>query len=313
MFTFTVIALGIVFFGLLFVSAVQPATSTLTHAELERRAKRSASFRKHLERERLLPDVLVLLRIVTALLFVITIILSFSAFGWLIGCIVAVVIAIFYPVLARGKALRRFAQTTYEKHEAHLLHFVGRFQTLFHFLRDTSLYEEKHLPALSSKEELIELVAASGDILSPEQQKLVASSLAFSDKQVQSIMQPKNVIAFIEKDEFLGPLVLDELYEKGHSRLPVIDGDLDHIVGVLNLRDLLSLDIKRSSTAGKAMEPKVYYIREDDSLEKTLATFIKVRHHLLIVVNEAQETVGLVTLEDVIETLVGRKINDTGL
>ena len=309
MFTFTVIILIIIFIALLLVASVQPQSSEFTVAELERRSRRSAAFKRQLEREKLLPDLLVLLRIVTALFFVLTITLSFSAFGWLFGCIVAVAVAIFYPVLARGKVIHRHAQNLYSKYELHLLGFVQKFQAVFHFLRDTSLYDEKTLPKLASKEELIEIIEASNDILTPNQQKLVTAGLEFSDKRVESIMQPKKAVKFINKDEFLGPLVLDELYANGHSRLPVIDGDLDHIVGILHLRDLLSLDVKRSTSAGEAMEPKVYYIRHDDSLELALATFVKVRHHLLIVVNEAQETVGLITLDDVVESLIGYKIS----
>ncbi len=127
---------------------------------------------------------------------------------------------------------------------------------------------------------------------------------------VDSVMTPRSVIDFIKQSEFLGPLVLDELHALGHSRLPVIADDLDHVVGVLHLRDLLSLDVKRSVTAEKAMEKKVYYIREDDTLEHALSAFIRTRHHLFIVINKNRETVGLLTLEDVMESLIGRRIVD---
>jgi len=245
MFTFTLIMLALVFFALIFVAAVQPKPSEFTRAELERRSRKAPSFKRQLERERLLPDILVLLRIITALLLVSAITLSFSAFGWFIGSIVAVLIAIFHPVLARSRNVHRYAQSFYEKYEAQLLRFVQRFQGTFRFLRDTSLYDQARLPKLASKEELIEIVHASSDILTREQQKLVSSSLVFSDKQVHSVMRPKTAIKSIDKDEFLGPLVLDELYSYGHSRLPVVDGDLDHVVGVLHLRDLLSQKLLR--------------------------------------------------------------------
>lgn len=73
---------------------------------------------------------------------------------------------------------------------------------------------------------------------------------------------------------------------------------------------MLSLDVKQSVTAEKAMEPKVFYIRSDHTLEHALAAFIKTRHHLFIVINKERETVGLLTLEDVIEALIGRAILD---
>lgn len=61
-------------------------------------------------------------------------------------------------------------------------------------------------------------------------------------------------------------------------------------------------------TAENAMEKKVFYINQNDTLEHALATFLKARHHLFIVTNDALETVGLVTLEDVMEALIGRRI-----
>ncbi len=90
----------------------------------------------------------------------------------------------------------------------------------------------------------------------------------------------------------------------------MIKGDIDHVVGILHLRDLLSLDVRRSVTAEKAMEKKVYYIHQNDTAEHALAAFLKTRHHLFIVINAQRETVGLVTLEDVLEALLGRQIVD---
>ena len=78
----------------------------------------------------------------------------------------------------------------------------------------------------------------------------------------------------------------------------------------MNLKNLLTLDTKHSSTAEKAMEPKVYYIREDQTLQHALAAFLKTHHQLFVVVNEFRETVGLLSLEDVIEALIGQKIVD---
>jgi CBS domain containing-hemolysin-like protein len=123
-------------------------------------------------------------------------------------------------------------------------------------------------------------------------------------------MTPKSAIKTVKKSEFLGPLVLSEIHELGHSRLPVIAGDIDHVVGVLHISDLLSLDVKHSMTAEKAMEAKVFYIRHDDNLEHALAAFIESRHHLFIVINEYRETVGLLTLEDIMAALIGRQIID---
>ena len=83
------------------------------------------------------------------------------------------------------------------------------------------------------------------------------------------------------------------------------------VVGLLYIQDLLTLDSgKRSGTAEKTMSPRVFYIREDQTLDHALAAFLRTHHHLFIVINEFRETVGIVSLEDVIEALLGRKIID---
>ena len=89
-----------------------------------------------------------------------------------------------------------------------------------------------------------------------------------------------------------------------------MDGDIDHIIGVLYIRDLLTLVDKRSHRAETVMEQKVYCINQNQKLEKALSAFIKTHHHLFIVVNDYRETAGVVTIEDVIEALLGRKIVD---
>jgi CBS domain containing-hemolysin-like protein len=104
--------------------------------------------------------------------------------------------------------------------------------------------------------------------------------------------------------------VLDDLHKTGHSRFPVTDGDIDHVIGMLHIQDIFTLDAKRSVTAEKAMEPRVFYIREDQTLDHALVAFLRTHHHLFIVVNEFRETVGILSLEDVIEALLGRKIID---
>jgi len=148
-------------------------------------------------------------------------------------------------------------------------------------------------------------------LLSADEKHLIANGLGFADKPVSDVMTPRGVIDSISKRELLGPLVLDDLHKTGHSRFPVIDGDIDHVVGMLYIQNLLTVDSgKRSTTAEKTMEPRVFYIRHDQTLGHALAAFLRTHHHLFIVINEFRETVGLLSLEDVIEALLGRKIVD---
>lgn len=176
-----------------------------------------------------------------------------------------------------------------------------------------SLLREREMPAgeprLNSQEELLTLVENSDGVLSPSEKERLAASLKFDDATVADVMTPKSMIEAVEAKEILGPLVLDELHKTGYSRFPVYKKDIDHVVGILYLHDLIS--VKNSTkTASEAMKPKVFYIRSDRDLSHALHGFIKTHHHMFVVVNEYRETVGLLTLEDVLEKLIGREIVD---
>jgi CBS domain containing-hemolysin-like protein len=311
MFTFLVILSSALFILLVVIASMRPLPNVVSVYELDRRSKKANHAAKAaLRREKLLPDVIVLQRVVTTLLLVIVVLLSVVTFNWLIGVIVAFVVALEYAVVAKFPPLRRASEKWYARLEPSLLRFVEKFQPVFIFLRSVPMHETENYHRFDSREELQQLVDASGDILSDDERKLIVHSLAFRTQRVDTVMTPRSEMSTIKKSEFLGPLVLSELHDLGHSRLPVIGSDLNHVVGTLHLKDLLSLDIKRSVTAEKAMEAKVYYIREDQTLEHALAAFLKTHHHLFIVINEDRSTVGLLTLEDVMEALLGRKILD---
>ena len=208
------------------------------------------------------------------------------------------------------KPLNRLSQKLYTHYEAPYLDIVEKLKPFFGVVRAVTIPRVEPYHRFDSREELQRLIDQSGDVLAADEKTLINSGLSFKDQKVESVMTPKSMIKSVKKSEFLGPLVLSEIHELGHSRLPVIAEDIDHVVGVLHLNDLLSLDVRQSVTAEKAMEPKVFYIRHDDSLQHALAAFIESRRHLFIVINELRETVGILTLEDVIESLIGRKIVD---
>lgn len=310
MFTFLVIVTVVVAIGLLLVAAMRPVYSVYSLPELTRRAKKDEGAKRVLERQLLLGDIETLLRTASVMLFVGLVCLLIAVSGWGMGVILALIIGITYPALARMSLFSKPSAALYKSIEPSLLKFAASTKPLFHFLRGMPFYKADDYRRFDSREELAELIDDAKDVLSSNERALISSALVFNAKTVASVMTPRNVIDFIQKSEFLGPLVLSELSALGHSRLPVVDRDLDHVEGILHLRDLLSLDIKRSVTAEKAMEPKVYYIHQDDTLEHALAAFLKTRHHLFIVLNDQRETVGLLTLEDVLEALIGRRIVD---
>lgn len=264
---------------------------------------------KAMTREELLIDIISLQRALTALFLVFFVLISVVTFGWLIGIILGVIVSLEYGLIARIGFIKSWSQRIYNHFEKDIIRFVRQAPYLFMLLRIMPSSGDGNRP-IASRQELQHLVDELVGVLSADEKTLIVHSLSFGDQLVNSIMTPKSMIDSIKNSEFLGPLTLDELHKTGHSRLPVIKGDIDHVIGILNLQSLLALDIKRSATAEKAMEPKVFYIHQNQSLQHALAAFLRTKHQLFIVVNEFRETVGLISLEDVIEALLGRKIVD---
>lgn len=304
-----IILLIIVLCALIGVASIRPSAAKNSVFELERRAREGDESAKiQLRVNELSDDVRTIQRIITALFLIAFVLLSIAVFGWLFGALVAIYIALQYPIIARLSLIHRNIQPLYERAEPAILRFIGSYRPLFTFLR--GLEEPKVELSIESREELEHLVKNSKNIFTTEQQKLLHHGLTFSDRRVREVMTPRSVVETVSADELLGPLVLHDLHKTGYSRFPVIDGDIDHIVGMLYVQKLLSLDVKKSLTVKKAMDSQVFYIHEDQTLGHALSAFIRTHHHLFIVVNEYRETVGVLGLEDVIEALLGRKIID---
>ncbi len=299
------------FILLLILAAIRPHHSTLNIFELERRAGIGDSYaEKALEREKMLGDVISLQRVLIAIMQVIVFILAELAFGFYFGIFMAFVVALVYGSIARLGIIKKMAQKLYIRCEKYVLKFIKKAPLLVKFLRSAPMSTGLHVLHIDSRQELQHLVAESDGVLTPEEKKLIVNSLSFNDQLVRKVMTPVDSIASVKKSEFLGPLTLNDLHQTGFTKLPVISSDINHIVGILHLEGLLALDIKRSTTAEKLMEPKVYYIHQNQTLQHALTEFLSTRHYLLIVINEDRQTVGLLTLTDVIEALIGRKIVD---
>lgn len=296
-----------------FVALVAIASIVIPNGSLgkfERQRRSAVKVDVEVERELYFGDITSLRHVLEALFLVVTTAFSVASFGWVIGIIIAVVIALEYGALARMKLVRTTMTKQYYKLEPKLFEFIVRYPKVVKYIRVFT--PESQETMLHSREELHHLIERSVGVLSSDEKKLLLSAMNFKDLLVREAMTPRSMIESINKVEVLGPLVLDDLHKKGYSRFPVIENDVDHVVGILHLRDVLTLDSakRHTSRVESAMEQRVLYIHEDQTLEHALNSFIKTHHHLFIVVNEYRETIGLLTLEDVTEALLGREIVD---
>lgn len=154
-----------------------------------------------------------------------------------------------------------------------------------------------------SAEELRMLVAAStkNGMLQESERILVGNALDFAETLVRQVMVPRTEIVAIPNDSTVDGIV-QLLRQSPFTRLPVYREDLDHIVGVVHVKDVVG------AAPGRAVSQlmrKPLYLPETAHLDRALAQFRRERVQLAIVIDEFGGTAGLVTLEDVIEELVG--------
>jgi CBS domain containing-hemolysin-like protein len=162
-----------------------------------------------------------------------------------------------------------------------------------------------------SKEELLDVLAESTahfDHAGKNELQIAANALTYGELVVSDYMTPLNAVTFLAESDSLTPVVLGELHDTGHSRFPVYRGNNQQIVGTLYLKD--ALNSKSPKPAKEVMRNDIYYINEQTNLDKALAAFIKTKHHLFIVVNEFEDVVGVITIEDVLEQIIGSPILD---
>lgn len=142
------------------------------------------------------------------------------------------------------------------------------------------------------------------DVLSNRERAIIASAMTFSDRRVKDIMIPLQDVPYVRKDDYLGPFMLDKLYKSGLSHFPVVGGD-GKIVGVIHTESLNSLEIKEADRAEKYLDPHIYYVRDDYTLEQALAALLRTNCFFFIVLNRDGGTVGMLTYKDLIIAIFG--------
>lgn len=167
----------------------------------------------------------------------------------------------------------------------------------------TGLYEKADVAELLEKQK-----AQPDNRIVPGEIDLLIHALSFGDKLVADALVPKRVVKLVSTTESVGPVLMTDLHKSGHSRFPVYDGAHDHIVGVLYLHDLVAA--KQTGSVAGVMQPRLTYVHEDFTLYQTLQAFLKTKQQLFIVVNSFEEFVGIITIEDVLEQMIGKPIVD---
>lgn len=163
---------------------------------------------------------------------------------------------------------------------------------------------DKHL---LSKEELKTLLEVGKDkgALIEDEKRMIRSIFEFAQTSAKEIMIPRTDMICVEKNTPIDELI-KIIKEKGHTRLPVYDERVDNIVGILHAKELLPfLESKSSKVELQQKVRPALFVPESKMIDELLKDFQKQKMHMAIVVDEYGGTAGLITLEDVIEEIVG--------
>ena len=198
------------------------------------------------------------------------------------------------------------------RYAAHLCSFTSRVAWLLSFpLRPVLLVEQKIVGSPSSSDSQTPstplIVDSPDEVLDEHEVRMIRGVVQLDQTVAREVMAPRVDIVAVESDASLRTLV-NVMIRQGHSRVPIYDGDLDRIVGVAHARDALqqlanSGDASEMRASQVSREP--LFIPESKTLEGLLEVFRKERMHLAVVVDEYGGVSGIVTIEDLLEEIVG--------
>ncbi len=234
--------------------------------------------------------------------------------------IVAAVLAVYLHVLI-GKLIPRTAALARPEHYARLVAYpLLGFSWILTPLtalvslpfRRASREIRERVPAgeagaIHGPDELRLLVEQSEEVgaLEPQDADLLEGVFEFTEKTADDVMTPRTEIMALPVDATLEQ-TLQLMEESGFSRVPVYDGTIDNIVGVLLVKDLLPT-VRRSgeSFSLRGITRSVHMIPGTRQVEEVLADFKRLKEHMAIVLDEYGGTAGVVTMEDLLEEIVG--------
>ena len=158
-----------------------------------------------------------------------------------------------------------------------------------------------------TEEEIHDLIEAGEEegIVDEQEREMISAILELDSTVVREIMVPRTEMAAISVEASVRETI-DAIIACGHSRMPVYDGTMDNIIGLLYAKDLLkSWGMADSQIQLRDLIRQPFFTPETKTLELLLQEFKKKKVHLAIVVDEYGGTSGLVTIEDLLEQIVG--------
>ena len=165
-------------------------------------------------------------------------------------------------------------------------------------------YAHKKGVKLSSDELEQAIALTKGLSTTEEEQKMLEDIIRFGNIEVRQIMKSRMDVVALDHDASYD-VVLQTILDGGYSRIPVSKESFDEVIGVLYIKDLLPFTKEKSDFNWQALLRQPFYVPENKKIDDLLKDFQEKKNHMAIVVDEYGGSSGIVTLEDVLEEIVG--------
>jgi putative hemolysin len=229
-----------------------------------------------------------------------------------------VVVVITYLLLVLGELVPKYLALAYPEKVAFRtvgsVHFLSRLAFLVvkllshtsRFLVSLFVKEVPHDSGFISDEELKFIVheGKKKGVFDQTEEELIRSALEFTDTTVRNAMTPRTEIVALDINAGQEQ-VIRAMTEEGYSRIPVYKDNLDNIVGIIYAKDMINLLQNRELIILEDILRKPYFVPDSMKISELLREFQKKRVHMALVLDEFGGTAGLITMEDIIEEIVG--------
>ncbi len=166
-------------------------------------------------------------------------------------------------------------------------------------------------------EEIMDMVNESHEqgVLEENEAEMIGNIFEFGEKQASDVMTHRNNIVALD-DDITVEEAFDRVMEENYSRYPVYNGDIDNITGVLHIRDLLKIYVDKDNQDRKLKDVgdtilfKPYCIPETRNISPLFRQMQSDKIHMAIVVDEYGQTAGIITMEDILEEIVGNILDE---
>lgn len=235
------------------------------------------------------------------------------------GAVFYVSIVLTFAILFLSEIIPKTIGAVYWKSLAPLSAYVIQFFIFITYpiilmtLFVTNRISKKGVNGMSlSKEELLHSMLHSEDegVIRERESDVIENILLLDTIKIQQILTPRTVVFALDGNRTLSDIIANEPAIFKFSRIPVYSGSMENITGVVMTKKIFKQAIKDDSVELNKIQKNIFKVSENIPVSKALALFIKKKEHMFLVLDGYDQTEGIVTLEDCVETVLGVEIVD---